>query len=87
MYRDTTNMPQGHKQEWESMPKVGQGSEFGREAKELAKRRRFQYNPKKHSIEDMPWIISSKGSEKDNHKERQYVFKFYIELYEIKNIC
>ena len=72
MYRDTTTMPVSHKHEWENLPKSGQGSEYGREAKELAKRRRFTtFASRKTSIEDMPWIISSQGSEKDNKKERQ----------------
>ncbi len=71
MTRDTTNLPQGFKQEWESLPKTGQGSEYGREAKELARRRKYTYHGKKTTIEDMPWIISSKGSEKDGFKERQ----------------
>ena len=75
MYRDLTTMPVSQKQEWETMPKTGQGSEYGREAKELARRRRFAYSSKKTSIEDMPWIISTKAGEKENGKERHYLGK------------
>lgn len=80
MTRDTTNLPPAQKSEWENLPKSGLGSEFNREAKELARRRKFGYMPKKVSIEDLPWIMTSKGGEKEKGKERQYelLFPFFL---------
>jgi hypothetical protein len=50
MTRDTTNLPTYQRPEWEVMPKTGQGSEYNRDNKELARRRKFGYMPKKTSI-------------------------------------
>ena len=72
MARDTTNMPASYRAEWENLPKQGQGSEFGREAKELARRKKFGFMPRRvQSIEDLPWLIKSTGSEKEQGKERE----------------
>ena len=69
MARDATNqyVP---RQDWEAQPKSGQGSEFNKEAKELARRRKFGYMPKKISPDDMPWILSLKRNENENNKEK-----------------
>ena len=69
MVRDTSNLP-SQRQDWETMPKSGQGSEFGREAKEMARRRKYGYMPKKNVVQDMPWIISNKTNEKGG-KDKQ----------------
>lgn len=74
MVRDTTNQTNAHRQEWESLPKTGQGSEFGREAKEQARRRRFTMFTKKGAAEELPWIITSKGNDKEKTKDKQYDF-------------
>ncbi|XP_040575631.1 general transcription factor IIF subunit 1 [Lepeophtheirus salmonis] len=39
------------------MPKYGAGSEFGREQKEEARRKKYGYNKKKYKPEDQPWLI------------------------------
>ena len=71
MARDTTNLPHYQKPEWETMPKAGAGSEYNRDNKELARRRKFGYMPKKVSPEDLPWVLTQKGNEKDKSKDRQ----------------
>lgn len=64
MARDMTNQL-NQRPDWETMPKKGEGSEFGREAKEIAKRRRFGgHAPKKINPEDQPWVLSNKGGDK-----------------------
>lgn len=64
MARDMTNQL-NQRPDWETMPKKGEGSEFGREAKEMAKRRRFGgHAPKKINPEDQPWVLSNKGGDK-----------------------
>lgn len=74
MSRDTSNIP-STKPEWETMPKSGQGSEFNRENKELHRRRKFGYMPKKIQANDLPWIITNKGNEKEKTKDKQYIGK------------
>ena len=39
------------------MPKYGAGSEFGREQKEEARRKKFGINKKKYNPDDQPWHI------------------------------
>ena len=69
MTRDTTNVPQHQRPEWETMPKTGAGSEYNRDNKELARRRKFGFMPKKVCIEDLPWILTNKnGNEKEKEK-------------------
>lgn len=62
MVRDV--MPQTQKQEWEQLPKAGTGSEYGREAKELYRRKKFGFMAKKKNVQDMPWILSNKANDK-----------------------
>lgn len=62
MVRDV--IPQTQRQEWEQLPKQGQGSEYGREAREMYRRRKFGFTAKKKNVEDMPWILSNKTSDK-----------------------
>lgn len=57
-------VPQAQRQEWEQLPKAGQGSEYGREAKELYRRKKFGYMAKKKNVDDMPWILSNKATDK-----------------------
>lgn len=73
MSRDTSNLPS--RPDWENGPKSGQGSEFNKEAKELARRRKFGYMPKKVHAEDLPWIINTKGSEKEKTRDKQFIGK------------
>ncbi|CAG9861056.1 unnamed protein product [Phyllotreta striolata] len=46
----------------EEMPKYGAGSEFGREAKEEARRKKLGIIARKYKPEDQPWILKSYGS-------------------------
>ncbi|XP_068249344.1 general transcription factor IIF subunit 1 isoform X2 [Palaemon carinicauda] len=50
----------------DEMPKFGAGSEFGREQKEEARRKKFGIHMKKYRPEDQPWIltIGGKGGKK-----------------------
>lgn len=77
MARDATNqyVP---KYDWEAMPKAGQGSEFNRENREIAKRKKHGYMPKKISPDDMPWIVTVKGSDKDKTKDKQFRAIFFF---------
>ncbi|CAH0772597.1 unnamed protein product [Bemisia tabaci] len=45
----------------EEMPKFGAGSEFGREAKEEARKKKFGYVSHKYRAEDQPWILKCGG--------------------------
>ena len=45
----------------EDMPKFGAGSEFGREQREEARRKKFGIYSKKYKPEDQPWIIQHGG--------------------------
>ncbi|XP_045109636.1 general transcription factor IIF subunit 1-like [Portunus trituberculatus] len=45
----------------EEMPKYGAGSEFGREQREEARRKKYGINVKKYRPEDQPWLLSVAG--------------------------
>ncbi|KAG7167808.1 General transcription factor IIF subunit 1-like 1 [Homarus americanus] len=45
----------------EEMPKYGAGSEYGREQREEARRKKYGINVKKYKPEDQPWILSVGG--------------------------
>ncbi|KAL0277376.1 UNVERIFIED_CONTAM: hypothetical protein PYX00_004691 [Menopon gallinae] len=45
----------------EEMPKYGAGSEFGREAREEARRKKYGYVARKYKPEDQPWILKQGG--------------------------
>uniref|UniRef100_A0A8D8UR74 Transcription initiation factor IIF subunit alpha n=1 Tax=Cacopsylla melanoneura TaxID=428564 RepID=A0A8D8UR74_9HEMI len=45
----------------EEQPKFGAGSEFGRDAKDEARRKKFGIIAKKYKPEDQPWILKSGG--------------------------
>ncbi|XP_076649022.1 transcription factor IIFalpha [Halictus rubicundus] len=45
----------------EEMPKFGAGSEFGRDAREEARRKKFGITSRKYKPEDQPWILKSGG--------------------------
>ncbi|XP_045616952.2 general transcription factor IIF subunit 1 isoform X1 [Procambarus clarkii] len=49
------------KSQEEEMPKFGAGSEFGREQREEARRKKYGINVKKYKPEDQPWILSIAG--------------------------
>jgi transcription initiation factor TFIIF subunit alpha len=78
MVRDTSNQYVPRPEVESTLPKSGAGSEYGKEARELARRRKFGYMPKKVSPDDLPWILKSKGNEKEKTKDRQYIT--YIHL-------
>ncbi|XP_018566231.1 general transcription factor IIF subunit 1 [Anoplophora glabripennis] len=46
----------------EDQPKFGAGSEFGREAKEEARRKKLGIVARKYRADDQPWILKSFGS-------------------------
>ena len=52
------------KESTNEMPKFGAGSEYGREAREEANRRKYGVISKKYKPEDQPWILQhgTKGS-------------------------
>lgn len=39
------------------MPKFGAGSEFGRDLKEEARRKKYGYYTKSYNVEDQPWML------------------------------
>lgn len=45
----------------EEMPKFGAGSEFGRAAREEARRKKYVINSRKYKSEDQPWILKTNG--------------------------
>lgn len=45
----------------EEMPKFGAGSEFGRDAREEARRKKFGITSRKYKPDDQPWILKSGG--------------------------
>ncbi|KAK6617434.1 hypothetical protein RUM43_014443 [Polyplax serrata] len=45
----------------EELPKFGAGSEFGREAREEARRKKYGIVAKKYKPEDQPWILKQGG--------------------------
>ncbi|KAJ8945674.1 hypothetical protein NQ318_012392 [Aromia moschata] len=55
----------------EEMPKFGAGSEFGREAKEEARRKKLGIVARKYRADDQPWILKSYGSTVKKFKERE----------------
>lgn len=74
MIRDTSNTPSAstfQRPEWDTGPKSGQGSEYGKEARELARRRKYGYLPKLKKPDDLPWILTNKGNEKEKIKDKQ----------------
>jgi hypothetical protein len=57
------------KQEWETLPKSGAGSEFNRDNKEISRRKKFGWTTKSQSVDDLPWLLTFKD---EQSKERQY---------------
>lgn len=55
------NHMKDYKSTAEEMPKFGAGSEFGRDAREEARRKKFGYASKKNDPEDQPWIMRVNG--------------------------
>ncbi|XP_020298180.1 general transcription factor IIF subunit 1 [Pseudomyrmex gracilis] len=45
----------------EEMPKFGAGSEFGRDAREEARRKKYGITSRKYKPEDQPWILKAGG--------------------------
>ena len=45
----------------EEMPKFGAGSEFGRDAREEARKKKFGIVSRKYKPEDQPWILKCGG--------------------------
>lgn len=45
----------------EEMPKFGAGSEFGRDAREEARRKKYGITSRKYKPDDQPWILKSGG--------------------------
>ncbi len=58
-----------YKPEWQSLPKTGEGSEFNRDNREMARRKKYGFHSKGHSVDDLPWILNVKG---ENVKEKQF---------------
>lgn len=52
----------------EEIPKFGAGSEFGREAREEARRRKFGMISKKNKIQNHPWILKVNNDSKKKFK-------------------
>ena len=53
----------------EEQPKFGAGSEFGREQKEEARRKKFGFVSKKYNPDAQPWLMRV-GSKKDGKHYR-----------------
>ena len=41
----------------DAMPKFGAGSEFGREDREEARRKKYGIRRRKYVVEDQPWLL------------------------------
>ena len=54
---DNSALHKGHEYATVEMPKFGAGSEYGREQREEARRRKYGMNKKKYKPEDQPWIL------------------------------
>ena len=50
------------------MPKFGAGSEFGREQKEEARKKKYGIMVKKYNPEDQPWILKLGQDKKSSRK-------------------
>lgn len=50
-----------YKETEEEIPKFGAGSEFGREAREEARKKRFGIISKRYKSEDQPWVLKVNG--------------------------
>lgn len=56
----------------EDMPKFGAGSEYGRDKREAAKRRKYGMYRKKYRPQDQPWVLRL-GDHKANKKYGTFV--------------
>lgn len=66
--RDTSSLPAAPP----PRPDAGTGSEFGKEARELARKRRLGFLPRQKRPDDLPWLVTAKANEKEkNAKDRQ----------------
>ena len=41
----------------DAMPKFGAGSEFGREDREEARRKKYGIRRRRYNVEDQPWLL------------------------------
>ncbi len=53
----------------EEQPKFGAGSEYGREAREEARRRRYGYGARRYDPDAQPWLMRV-GSKKEGRQYR-----------------
>ena len=56
------------------MPKFGAGSEFGREQKEIARKKKYGIMMKNYNPSDQPWLLKI-GKNKET---KRYVFSYII---------
>ena len=59
------------------MPKFGAGSEFGREAKEEARRKKYGVMLKKYKPEDQPWHMKI-GSKQHCKRYVAYIYIYIV---------
>jgi len=52
----------------EEMPKFGAGSEFGRDAREEARRKKYGIPSRKYKADDQPWILNSANKNSTSKK-------------------
>ncbi len=52
-------------------PESGVGSEYGKEARDLARRRKLGFLPRQKKADDLPWIVTSKGNDKEKTRDKQ----------------
>ena len=67
----------------EDMPKFGAGSEYGREAREEARRKKFGVYSRKYKPEDQPWLLQHGGKTGKKYKGNTAKTCKVIE----KNLC
>lgn len=60
--------------------RFGAGSEFGREAKEEARRKKLGIVARKYRADDQPWILKSYGSTVKKFKGMHTIIKLYYFL-------
>jgi len=69
----------------ETMPKFGAGSEYGREQREEARKKKFGMHIKKYSSDEQPWLLNLGGAA--GTPLRRSSNSFLISLFSIVQFC
>ena len=69
----------------ETMPKFGAGSEYGREQREEARKKKFGMHIKKYSSDEQPWLLNLAGAA--GRPPRRSSNCFWISLFHVMQFC